>query len=237
MAKRINGSFNWSVLNTNQIIVTYTPVAGNGMVGVVTTKSNSTVTSVVQTNCTWTFVRAKQLSTTARVEIWYCAGAGASPGTTITANLSASNRGVSMLVEEYNPGFVGTVLDVANDSSDSGKGGAGVTINSGTTAATTQASELWVCGAYSDDGANGFTQTMTAPTNGFAVTQSKTWTYVIATIATAVGVALIDKIVTATAGSASVAVTSGGYDQYAAEICCLRFADPTNQFFRLLSKQ
>src|SRR5206468_1467318 len=85
--------------------VTYTPTAGNGMICAVGLSSSVvTVSSIAQTNCTWSFLAREQGNSTT-AEVWYCASAGSSPGSSISVTLSGSVTKTLVAVEEYNAAF------------------------------------------------------------------------------------------------------------------------------------
>lgn len=70
------------------------PTAGNfqAMLIAYNSATASRVSSISQTNCTWTRAVQKNnsLGGAISVDIWYSENAGSSPGTTVTINLAAS---------------------------------------------------------------------------------------------------------------------------------------------------
>ena len=151
---------------TDTITVVQASAPTNGNVNVATIgcadsgAATKVVSSISQTNVVWT----SQITKTGAFgqigsEIWFgVVGAGASD--TITVNLSGdSDLGATADVCEYSGILTAGFLDKTASSS----GGAGTVTNTGTTAATTQADELWV-GVV-----NARYESQSTPTNGFTL--------------------------------------------------------------------
>ena len=100
------------------------PTAGRAQVISVSYNSAtaSKVSSITQTNCTWT--RAAQSNNTngISVDVWYALNAGSSPGTSITVTL-ASSLTYSWSYLEYSGVAAVSALDQTATSIDSAAGG------------------------------------------------------------------------------------------------------------------
>jgi len=175
--------------------LTSTPVNGNTLVAIISTRgtSASRVNNITQTGATWS--RAIQATNTngTTTEIWYAPNVS-SAVKAITINLAASLRAAAVVIE-YSGILTTSPLDAFNNST--GNSTAAVT---GTTVTTAQRNELWIGGI----GLVNSTYTLGTITNSF--------TSVIAAGVASTGTAnqnskvyALEKIVTAT-GTAS----SGG---------------------------
>ncbi|MGD0175795.1 MAG: carboxypeptidase-like regulatory domain-containing protein [Candidatus Bathyarchaeia archaeon] len=156
----VNGNARGTQTSGTTIAVTigWTPLAGNVLIAVVGTNVY-TVTSITQTNVTWTFQKSSTYSN-AHVEIWYGV-IGASPDTSVTVNLSGTvNGGIANICE-----FSGMLTSGFLDKTASDAWPTALPIKTGTTATTTQAVELLIGGtqlAATSIGHSG-------PANGFTM--------------------------------------------------------------------
>lgn len=169
--KRIQGSTRGTAdgaVNTLQVTLTSTPTQSNLLIltiGIFDYFTLNTVTSITQTNVTWTKQTQKQAYDQYDSEIW--AGVvGSNPSTSITVNFTGiGNRGLAIAdVCEYSGIQTSRFLDKtsggASNQSQSG--------NTGTTAITTRPQELWigevfhVTDFFSDS-------TQNSPTNSFTL--------------------------------------------------------------------
>jgi hypothetical protein len=193
------------------------------------------VSSVTQTNCTWVFaIRKQQTGDGISTETWYCVSAGASPGTTITITYASAVTRRTAVVQQYSSAFASSPLDVSASTSATLGGGTATSIASGTTGATTQASEAWVFSTYAleTDGDGGATPTLSSPSNSFSIIQQVTgnqsgqagWSG-----------GYMDRVVSATASSVSATVTAAtGYSGYVSTMCCFKFASSGKRLLPIL---
>lgn len=188
----------------------WTPTAGRVIVAVVLTGSFTaarSVTSIVQTNVTWTFQTGRTQSSPPavahlRVEIWYGV-VGAAAGTTITTNLSGNpDVGGGIWVMEYSG-----LLPVGFLDQVAGNSGYSSNPDSGTTAVTSQPLELWVAVLVH------LYVTGTLPTNGFTIQAQGTSGNFRGDF--------LDKIVSAV-GAANTSVTVAGDTWWAGAIATFR---------------
>ena len=141
------------------------PTNGNFLVIAIGTlsSSNDRVSSITQTNVTWTKAISVANSSIAESEVWYGV-ASASAGTGITVNLAAALT-ARCVVAEYSGVATSGALDKTASTTNIG-GGA---VLSGTTALTSYTIELWgaslVCaasfgtyGSFGSEPTNGFTR-------------------------------------------------------------------------------
>jgi hypothetical protein len=114
----------------------------NLLVAIIATRGTATgnVTGITQTGATW--VKGPEAVNAGGVteEIWYAANVSAA-GTTVTVNLAASNT-CAVHIAEYS----GIATSTPLDKSATNTGAYAAAPDTGTTAATTQADELWVAG-------------------------------------------------------------------------------------------
>ena len=134
--------------------------AGNVLVAVIGTRNTSagTVSSITQSGVTWT--RATQSTNTSgsTTEIWYTGSTTtAATPQTITINLGSSVFAAAVIAE-YSGLLTASVLDQVASAN-----GTSVSPNTGTTATTTQANEVWIGGLTMQSNANGFG----TPSNNF----------------------------------------------------------------------
>jgi len=165
---RVQGAARGTATSGSSIsaMLSQTPTSGNLLIAVVGTQSNSpgdTVSSISETNVSWT----KQISTDGSgwdSEIW--AGiVGSNASTSITVNLSSALAGAvtGAIVDicEYSGLLTSGYLD--RTTTNSGNSVLGTT---GTTTTITQATELWVGTIWV---ATHGTVTQSSPTNGFTL--------------------------------------------------------------------
>jgi len=162
MITRVNSqSFsNQATFTSNTISTTLGFSASNNnlLVAVFAMLSGGAIQSIAQTNVTWAKATSQVLATSAGVELWYGVVSGGTAGTTlsVTSNLTLWNFG--LIIAEYS-GLSSNPLDkIASNSA-----AATTTVDSGTTATTSQNNELWVAGFYANVG----TATIGSPSNGF----------------------------------------------------------------------
>ena len=139
--------------------LTSTPVAGNTLVAVISTRGTAAnqVSGISQTSSTWS--RAAQTANPAgtTTEIWFAANVPATAGTTVTITLATSLY-TSAVVVEYSGVLTANPLDQS-----AGAFGNSISASTGTTAITAQANELWIGGI----GLNSSTFALGTPANAF----------------------------------------------------------------------
>lgn len=171
------------------------PTNGNVLVAVVSIgrATLNTVTSITQTNVAWSYVTSKSNvgTYTLNVEIWVGV-VSASAGTGVTVNLSGSNNNAIADVCEWSGDY--STVDVTASNS-----GTSAVTDTGTTAATSVADELWIGGVCSIYGPGG------SPTNGFTLLDSAGDAYV--------SNSFLYKIVSAT-GTANTGHNQGGTNEW-----------------------
>lgn len=188
----LSGTLGAAPTNGNTLFL----VAANSLSGAV---SPDLISSIVQTGVTWTHQIDNNdgILNVLSVEIWKgVPGAGA--GTGITINYSSNPTAAQAYVTEYS-GLPNALLDKTAINSN---GVQSFTGDSGTTANTTSATEVWVAGISS-------TTQQSAPTNGFSITFSQPVGY-------------YDKIVSSI-GTANVSCTLGGKSGSAYAGCIATF--------------
>ena len=178
----------WSSGSSFTVSLSWTPGNGNQLMLIVSTMNNSTtiitVSSVSQTGVTWTFQKSGSYSGSYSkdAEIWFGV-VGSNPGTNVTVNLSSTpGSGAAGVACEYTGLLTSGMLDKTASNYSSSQVSSG---NTGTTATTTQNSELWVGaigGGYS-------TETYSSPTNGFTIVQGSGWACYLEKIVSATGTA------------------------------------------------
>jgi hypothetical protein len=137
-----------------------TPTQGNVLIATVSSSmypsGPATVSSITQTGVTWTKQANNAYNSEWDAEIWYgVIGSGASTSVTITLSATA-NYGAVVDICEYSGLNTTTFLDKTATN-----GGSSTTTDTGTTATTTQANELWI-GAITTN-----LRYQSAPTNSF----------------------------------------------------------------------
>jgi len=170
-----------------------TPTSGNVEVAVIALHSYTsilrTVTSITQTGVTWTY-QIRQANGVLGVEIWFgVVGSGAS--TSISISLSGTIYNGIADVCEYSGVATSSFLDKTATNTGSSK-----SPDTGTTATTTQADELWIGGTLLN------TYAQTTPKNGFTLFDGVVYVYD--------SVAYLEKIVSATGTANSGTTGSGG---------------------------
>lgn len=134
------------------------PTNGNFLVAVITTTGTTAnrVSSISQTGATW--VKSHEVLNNMSLEIWYAENvSGAATG--ITINYAASVTSSAVVVE-----YSGIATSSSIDQTASNSGTYPGTADSGTTATTSQANELWFAG-LADNQAIGVS--WNAPSNSF----------------------------------------------------------------------
>lgn len=135
------------------IAVTYGsgPTNGNFLVAVISTKrTSSPVTSITQTGATWVLAISKTgttLGANNTTDIWYAENVSGA-ATTVTVNLGGSTNASCVFAEYSGLATASTLDQTASDADDYGTRNNG----SGTTATTSQASELWIGGITDNTG-------------------------------------------------------------------------------------
>lgn len=158
---RVQSASALSAGSTTSLAVTMgsTPTNGNFMVAIIATNGGTTgrVSSIAQTGATW--VKAVDVaSASCTVDIWYAENIS-SAGTGVTINYVASLLN-NAIVLEYSGIATSSSLDVTASNTGTYPG----TADSGTTATTAQANELWIAGLDDVQFPSG---TWNAPSNSF----------------------------------------------------------------------
>ena len=155
---------------TSSIAVTLgsTPSNGNALIACVCMcgSGGASVSSISQTNVTWTKQTSKAYSTSSSTsEIWFGV-VSASASTSITFNLSNVNTGYYQIADvyEYSGVAVSSFLDKTASSAALSS-----SPNTGTTAATTQNDELWIGATAVTSGGYGANVAQSSPTNSFTL--------------------------------------------------------------------
>jgi len=141
------------------VTLAQTPVEGNVLVATVSTEiwTIQTVDSISQTGVTWSKQKGVTYQDSFGVEIWFgVVGSGAGTVATITFTGSV-NAAVGNICE-----YSGIATTYFLDKTASATGTSTQT-DTGTTAETTQADELWIGSTF------GYYQTQSNPTNGFTL--------------------------------------------------------------------
>jgi hypothetical protein len=194
---RVQGNARGTASNSNTVSVTLssTPTNGNLLIAVIGIRTiNINVSSIAQTGVTWT----KQVSKNnwdegqnLDVEIWAgVVGSGASTNITITLSGSASNAVADVC--EYSGLPTSGFLDKTATNK-----GLSAYPDTGTTATTSWADELWI-GATNTQGGD-----QSNPTNGFTLLDGITYAY-------ALSVGYLEKIVSSTGTANSGTTTPAG---------------------------
>ena len=118
-----------------------TPAIGNTLVAVISTRGNAIgqVSGITSTGATWTRTAQSTNTSGSTTEIW-SAPVGSGAGTVVTVSTSAGR--CAGVVMEYS----GIPTTNAVDQTAASPGGSGTATLTGTTAATTQANEVWIGG-------------------------------------------------------------------------------------------
>ena len=159
----------WSSGSTITVTMGSTPTPGNLLIMCVGWRTSPNLTSITQTGVTWTGggnglqVHKVSAALTTQNDIWLgTAGSGAS--TSITVNFSSSlSEGVADVCEYSGLAAASTVKDQAAGNTSTSTPHP----DSGTTATTTQANELWVASLTAH--LSGNTVTQSSPTNSFTL--------------------------------------------------------------------
>lgn len=197
--------------------VSPTITAGQSGILVVSTQLTTiTVSTVTQTNVTWTLAVAYNATALGGdTEIWYASSAGASPGATITVNLGASGQ-AGGVEATYDTALTGSFVD----KTASNGGISTASASTGTTSSTTQASEVWVGGITVPDNTS-LGYGYSSPTNGFTIVVQGDWTNLNRGL-THYG--YLDQIVTTTGTASTGATISPAAGAYSAAIATFKFA-------------
>lgn len=162
---RIQGNARGTGTNNTSFTVTQSQAPANGNANILClqvsgSQTNPSITSIVQTDVTWSLVKPDA----------YCGGniyigiVGAGAGTLITINLSGGTGTFIDIADVCEYSGIDTSSYLDKTASNYGYSAAGDT---GTTATTTQANELWIgciAAGYSTSGA-----VQSSPTNGFTL--------------------------------------------------------------------
>ena len=182
------------------------PASGNTLIAVITTRgtSASRISSISQTGVTWTkSAGAEGVNTTSTsgstTEIWLGSNIAAGAGTVATINLASSLRAAAVIVQ-YSGIQPSSPLDRATGTS-----GNSATASTGTTAATTQANELWIGGI----GLRDSTFSLGTPANAFAAVANANSTSTTANLNAKAF--FLEKIVSATATAVTSATTTSSH--------------------------
>ncbi len=186
---------NTSTSSSISVTTTSTPTSGNVLIAVIgtsrtTSGSVRTVSSISETNVAWSKQASESYSTATPevdVEIWLGV-VSASASTTVTINLSGSPNGAVADICEYSGIATSSYLDQTAVNTNSG-----TATDTGTIAATTQATELWIGGITV-----GAANSQTVPTNSFTLRDGAT--------GTSISVAYLEKFVSST-GTANSGTT------------------------------
>ncbi len=196
-----------------------TPVAGNTLVAVISTRGTSAniVSSITQTgvpNGTW--MRASQANNTSMTtEIWYAPNVPSGAGTAVTINQTSFLS--AAVVMEYSGVLVANTLDQIAPGNSVATSAAAVT---GTTATTSQANELWIGGIGFADS----TPTLGTILNSFAAVDNAVTTN--ATTTSNARVYALERIVSST-GTASSGGTISASTQWTGTIATFKAATST----------
>lgn len=158
------------------VTMALTPTNGNVLIAAIyaDTDQANNVASIVQTGVTWAGLGNPQVIKQAHVawnsgayenvEIWIgIVGAGANTSVTVNLNAATSGGGVADIYEYSGVATISFLDKTATNLGHSDP----KTTDTGTTAATTQANELWIGATVAVDGTWGMFQSL--PTNGFTL--------------------------------------------------------------------
>ena len=208
------GNSGSSKATTFSVTLTSTPVSGNTMIAVISTRGTSagSVTGITQTGATWSRVTQATNSGGSTTEIWYASNISGA-GTTVTIT-QASLRSAA-IVMEYSGVLTASPLDVTANST--GNSTAAVT---GTTTTTSQANELWIGGI----GLVNSGYTLSSILNSFtSVTSSQSTS----TASNNAKIYALEKFVSAT-GTASSGGTVSTTSYWSGAIATFKTVTPTN---------
>jgi hypothetical protein len=145
------------------------PTNGNVLIAVIGLNKDGggaiTVSSITQTGVNWSkVVGYNNAATYGDAEIWFgVVGSGASTTATIALSTSTGNNGGVANISEYS----GVATSNYTDKTSTNYGNSGTSVDTGTTATTTQADELWI-GAYGGD-FSAIYHVLSSPSNGFTL--------------------------------------------------------------------
>lgn len=194
------------------------PAAGVGLILVVQIESGTaTVSSVTQTNCTWTFAGRFHDSTNGTtLEHWYCVSSGASAGSTLTVTLSTSNLFAVGCYAETDTALASSPVDLTSPTNT----GTSTSATSGTSSATAAASEIAVCAIGVDDGGGGGSTTLSSPLSSYNISKQQAATTATASV---MNLGLLTKILTTT-GTTSSGATIGASQKWSVQLASYKFA-------------
>ena len=208
------GSTGASASTSVSVTLASTPVAGNALVAVISTRgtSASRISGITGGGVTWSRVSQAANSGGATTEIWY--GPKVASGTTGITITQSSLRSAAVVIE-YSGLLTPASFDLAANST-----GSSTSAVTGTTATTSQANELWLGGIGIADGR----RTLNAPYGGsFTVIASPAS----GTSSSDAMIYALEKIVNAT-GTASSGGTVSTSDGWAGAIATFKSAFPNN---------
>ena len=192
-----------------------TPVSGNTLIAVISTRGTSSgrVTGITQTGAAWTRAAQAANSSGTTTEIWYAPNVSGA-GTAISI-AQASLRSAAVVME-YSGVLTASPLDVTANAT-----GNSSSASTGTTAATSQASELWIGGIGMVNSGytlssilNSFTSVASSQTtNSTAGNNAKTYA--------------LEKWVSAS-GTAGTGATVSTSSQWSGAIATFKTVTPTN---------
>lgn len=199
---RVHGNDRAETAAANHIDLTLanTPTNGNLLVATIgimmASDTAPTVTSITETNVTWTVQKAEPNGAFGQInqEIWVGV-VGASPSASLTVNFSGTADAAVVDVCEYSGLLTVGFLDKTASANDGGA--AGTSTLTGTTAVTSQADELWVGGVVTRY------QSQSTPKNAFTLLDGAL------DVTENVAEAYLEKIVSATAAASSGTTASG----------------------------
>lgn len=181
-----------SPTNGNALILTN---GGNGDTGT----SGGAISSISQTGATWVKAVGINYDDATRIsnaEIWYALNVSGA-GTGITVNFPSGGEGGVLCVAEYS----GIAASSALDKTATNHAASGTSTDTGTTATTSQANQLWV-------GSLGNPQisphSYSSPTNSFTIIEQGDVNYGMG--------AFLEKIVTSTGAANTSATQSAGFE-------------------------
>ncbi|MCW4003969.1 MAG: hypothetical protein NWE95_08685 [Candidatus Bathyarchaeota archaeon] len=197
---------------TINVTLNNTPTVGNTLIAAIANGSDGGdchVSSISQSGVSWSKIRSSvSANNVAESEIWL-GNVLSSASKNITVNLTQSLYYHICNVCEYS-GLMSSPLDKRASNS-----GYGNTVDSGTTATTTQANEVWVGSLCGTSGSAGLSN----PTNNFTMLDGAlTWS---------IEAAYCEKIVSTT-GTANVSATTSGTPAWAG--CIATFKEETVEY-------
>jgi len=188
------------------VTLTNTPASGDVLIAVIGLYHSSsdtlhTVSSITETGVTWSYQTSETDSTTGTAtdtEIWLGVVTSGTASRTITITTSSGSGTTYEIADvcEYSGIATSSYLDKTAVAASSG-----TSTSTGTTATTSQASELWIGGITVEDNS-----AQTSPTNGFTLLDGAVYQQM--------SVAYLEKIVSAT-GTANSGTTISSSQRYA----------------------